>query len=170
MLRILRRERGVLALVDGRGEIGWATPGTLGFGGYHAASDAAYDALLAHDAAAAHLRRAGRPLSSPPPSRTLTTTREGGRDWIRVGGVPIALLLAPSGTSRAGPCSYGFELLVPPELVEDARIRLARQVHAALQPCALQSAVARRDRVPHDDSGRPNISWISAREEARVNT
>jgi len=128
-----------MTLRDERGAVGWVREGILGFRGYHSALDAIQAALVAHAAAHAHLRLHGAAARQCEPGRSLTTTCEGGRTWIRVGGAPVALLLPPHAELRSGPSSFAFELLVPAYLGDAASIRLARDVHAAL----LRSGCAR---------------------------
>ncbi|HEU4566034.1 MAG TPA: hypothetical protein VFS05_15345 [Gemmatimonadaceae bacterium] len=197
-MMIVRRGRGGFALVTGRGEVGWMARGALGFRGFASAREAASAALVAHGAVVERLRRAGRAMVQPPPLRTLTTTREGGRDWIRVGGRPVGLLLPPWGALRSGPRSYGFELLLPPELGETAMVLLAREVHALLTEPSGSSVIRPthrcRERLesiepPSPDSsrdgaeeaecaltathalaGRQSRSWTSGHTAARLTT
>lgn len=147
-----------ITLRDERGAVGWLREGILGFRGYHTALDAIQAAMVAHTAAHTHLRLHGAAARHCDPGRSLTTTCEGGRTWIRVGGAPVALLLPPHAELRSGPTSFAFELLVPAYLGEAASIRLARDVRSALvrSGCARGVGEVRladaRGHVPDDEA------------------
>lgn len=136
-----RHADGTATLRGERGVVGWLREGVLGFRGYHSALDAIQGAMAAHAAAHAHLKLHGVAARQCDPGRSLTTTCEGGRTWIRVGGAPVALLLPPHAELRSGPNSYAFELLVPTYLGDAAAVRLARDVHSALVRCGCARSV-----------------------------
>lgn len=121
------------SLLDGYGVIGWVRRGAIGFRGYAAASDAAQSALLVYTCALEQLRRVGVDIGYGLTARSLTTSREGGRDWIRVGGRVVALMLPPSAVPGPGMASYGFELLVPCFLPMSVVADVAREAYATLQ-------------------------------------
>ena len=151
-MRIVTREGLGLVLVDERGEVGWAVRGAIGFRGYASASAAMAAARSAYEAASAHLRRSGWLLRGwPPPGTLATTTREGGRDWIRLDGVPVGLLLQPWSAPRLGAAaSFGFEIVVPAELGSNPAVLLLRGVHAALRDAA-QSSPPAESEAPADE-------------------
>ena len=132
LLRLTAARRDPLSsvILDGSAEVGWLSPGVIGFGRFpdrpHArrAGEAAASVLSGWYALHRHRGPAAWPDAVPP------------EDQLIVAGVVVGRVLAPCALPAAAPAadpgSYGVELAVPDRTWLAVMLQLAQRMYVAL--------------------------------------